>query len=82
MAQQTQRPKKTTKKQPAASKAAAKPEAAQAQSAPGLSPEQRQQRIAEAAYLIAEQRGFGGNRELDDWLQAEAEVDARSAPMH
>jgi hypothetical protein len=33
--------------------------------------------IAEAAYLIAERRGFLGVAALDDWLQAEAEVDAR-----
>jgi len=39
--------------------------------------EQRYGMIAEAAYLIAEQRNFQGEAELDDWLQAEADVDAR-----
>lgn len=34
----------------------------------------REQRIAEAAYFIAEARGFSGDHALDDWLQAEAEV--------
>jgi hypothetical protein len=31
--------------------------------------------IAEAAYFLAERRGFAPGQELDDWLQAEAEVD-------
>jgi len=39
--------------------------------------EKRHCLIAEAAYLIAEQRGFQGGAELDDWLRAEADVDAR-----
>ncbi|MHB1722467.1 MAG: DUF2934 domain-containing protein [Acidiferrobacter sp.] len=33
--------------------------------------------IAEAAYFFAERRGFGHNKELDDWLAAEAQVDSR-----
>lgn len=41
-----------------------------------LAPEQRQQLIAQAAYFIAERRGFVPGNELDDWLQAEAEIDA------
>lgn len=36
----------------------------------------RDERIAELAYLRAEQRGFEPGRELDDWLWAEHEVDA------
>lgn len=36
----------------------------------------RQHLIAEAAYFIAEQRGFSVGDELDDWLQAEQAVDA------
>lgn len=39
--------------------------------------EQRQQMIAEAAYLRAEQRGFTGASAMDDWLAAEADVDRR-----
>ncbi len=42
-----------------------------------VTPEERHCMIAEAAYLIAERRGFLGVAALDDWLQAEAEVDAR-----
>jgi hypothetical protein len=38
--------------------------------------EQRRQMIAEAAYLRAERRGFGGDA-VRDWCEAEAEVDAR-----
>lgn len=41
-----------------------------------ITPEERHCMIAMAAYLIAEQRGFRGDAALDDWLQAEAEVDA------
>lgn len=39
--------------------------------------EERHRLIAEAAYCIAERRGFEGDAALDDWLQAEADVDAR-----
>jgi len=33
--------------------------------------------IAEAAYFISKRRGFVHGHELDDWLEAEREVDAR-----
>ena len=47
-----------------------------------IAPQERQQLIATVAYSIAERRGFVPGSELDDWLQAEAEVDARMiAPM-
>lgn len=39
--------------------------------------EARQAMIAEAAYYIAEQRGFGFGREVEDWLLAEKQVDAK-----
>ncbi|MBN1239418.1 MAG: DUF2934 domain-containing protein [Gammaproteobacteria bacterium] len=39
--------------------------------------DQRRQMIAEAAYLRAERRGFNGGDPLNDWLEAETEVDAR-----
>jgi len=48
-------------------------------SATSISAEQRHRMIAEAAYLIAEQRDFKGEAALDDWRQAEAEVDRRIA---
>jgi len=31
--------------------------------------------IAEAAYYHAEARGFEGGHDMDDWLEAEAEID-------
>lgn len=42
-----------------------------------LTPEARYRLIAEAAYLIAEARGFQDGDPTRDWLQAEAEVDER-----
>jgi hypothetical protein len=36
----------------------------------------RRTMIAEAAYYIAEQRGFGDGHELEDWLLAEKQIDA------
>ncbi len=41
-----------------------------------LTAEARHALIAEAAYLRAEGRGFAPGHETDDWLAAEAEVDA------
>ncbi|MCZ6897505.1 MAG: DUF2934 domain-containing protein [Betaproteobacteria bacterium] len=35
----------------------------------------RQQRIATAAYYRAEHRGFNSGDEIQDWLEAEAEID-------
>ena len=40
-----------------------------------MDPAVRCQRIAELAYYKAEARGFSGDRALDDWLDAESEVD-------
>jgi hypothetical protein len=40
-------------------------------------PEQRAALIAEAAYFRAERRGFAPGHEVEDWLAAESEVDAR-----
>jgi len=41
----------------------------------GITPDQRSQMIAEAAYYRAEQRGFNPDGQVDDWLQAEVMVD-------
>lgn len=38
---------------------------------------ERQRMISEAAYFLAEQRGFGSGDELNDWLQAESQVNSR-----
>jgi hypothetical protein len=37
--------------------------------------ERRHQLIQEIAYALAEKRGFAPGGEMQDWLQAEAEVD-------
>ena len=42
---------------------------------PPASEEQRRNYIEVAAYYIAERRGFFGASALEDWTQAEAEVD-------
>ena len=44
--------------------------------APFTGPEQRAAMIAESAYYRAEKRGFDPGHETEDWLAAEAEVDA------
>lgn len=38
--------------------------------------EMRRSMIAEAAYHIAERRGFEPGHEVEDWLHAEKEIDA------
>jgi len=38
-------------------------------------PEERHQLIAEAAYFRAENRGFQGGCPVQDWLEAEREID-------
>ena len=89
MANQTAKPTGPNSAKPqikAASMAAAAPEprpAAAAQmnallgsSLAPASAQSRQAMIAEAAYFISEQRGFGSGRELEDWLLAEKQIDA------
>lgn len=44
-------------------------------SAVAPSPEQRRYYVEVAAYYIAERRGFHGGSELNDWVQAEREID-------
>lgn len=50
--------------------------AGKAEAEPEMSPEDRIQRIAVAAYYLAEQRGFLPGYELEDWLEAEKQIDA------
>lgn len=56
---------------PAVKKAAAK------KTGVPVSPEQRYHMISTAAYYLAEKRGFAGGYEMQDWISAEAEIDAR-----
>jgi hypothetical protein len=46
----------------------------------GVTLEERHRLISEAAFYRAEQRGFIEGFELEDWLAAEAEIDARIGP--
>jgi hypothetical protein len=39
-------------------------------------PAERVERIAKRAYELAAQRGFTPGHEIDDWLQAEREIEA------
>jgi hypothetical protein len=41
--------------------------------------EGRDERIARAAYRLAEQRGFAPGGEVEDWLAAEREIDGDSS---
>ncbi|CAG0124220.1 hypothetical protein RHDC2_00397 [Rhodocyclaceae bacterium] len=74
---------KTTKSKPDTIKSLAKRQSARSgadasgsagQSA--LNGEDRYNRIATAAYYRAERRGFNSGGETEDWLAAEAEIDA------
>jgi Protein of unknown function (DUF2934) len=47
-----------------------------------VSEDVRRAMIAEAAYLRAERRGFAPGGEREDWLAAEAEVDALLKARH
>ncbi len=44
--------------------------------------EARRAMIAEAAYFHAERRGFASGNETQDWLRAEAEIDALLRAAH
>lgn len=65
---------KTVAKKPAAAKAAPKPKASAKKSSQNVTPEQRYMMICEAAYFRAERRGFSPENEIQDWLDAEAEI--------
>jgi len=58
-----------------ASTAGSKPESAAGSSPAPMTAEARRAMIAEAAYYIAEQRGFECGRDVEDWLLAEKQID-------
>jgi hypothetical protein len=60
-------------KKPVSSRAASKTKAAAGRIS--HDPTSRVEHIATVAYYKAEARGFQPGRELDDWLEAEAELD-------
>jgi len=71
--------KRTTKK--VANRLTAKPvpktSRAKAEPSDSIRGEQRFRMIAEAAYYRAEKRRFIGGSDVEDWIAAEAEIDAR-----
>ena len=58
-------------------KAAAVKKSAPGKKAATVTPEQRYHMISTAAYFLAERRGFAGGFEMQDWISAEAEIDAQ-----
>jgi hypothetical protein len=77
MAEAGKRAKTTTRaKQPAKSKGGAKRRKKSAKPPKRISAQLRVQMISEAAYFKAEDRGFAGGDPEQDWLLAEAEIDA------
>ncbi len=77
MAPREKAPTAVTVKKRAPRKSAAAEAKASAEFGGFVDPEQRMALIAEAAYLRAEKRGFSGGEEVQDWLAAESEVDAK-----
>ncbi len=67
---------KTAVTSPTKATAARKSPAKNAARRTEVSEDMRRAMIAQAAYLRAERRGFTGGNEVDDWLAAEAEVEA------
>jgi hypothetical protein len=52
--------------------------AAKPQAAKTITSEERKRRIEQAAYYLAEKRGFQGDAQ-EDWIAAEAQIDAQLA---
>jgi hypothetical protein len=66
---------KVSEAKAAPKKAPPKPAAPRAKKAKSVPAEQRRNYIEMAAYYIAERRGFAPGDPLEDWVQAEAEID-------
>ena len=67
--------KAAAEKKAAPKKASVKKAASAKKAAKTISYQLRYQKIAEAAYLLAEQQNFKSDSELDNWLAAEAQID-------
>jgi hypothetical protein len=52
----------------------------QQQQQPDTSGEEIRERVREAAYYRAQQRGFSPGYEIEDWLAAEAEIRKERSP--
>ena len=73
----TTKTRTASKAAPARKKAASPKRAASTQSPPVyMTREERWRMVAEAAYHKAEKRGFASGHEVEDWLDAEREIDA------
>lgn len=70
-------PRKAPGKAPAKAAKPAAPESFGSHARVDLSAEELRKLIAEAAYYRAKQRGFAPGYEVEDWVQAEAEVKER-----
>ena len=68
-----------TRKPPGPAKAQRASRRATAPQRPVTQDATRREMIAQAAYYLAERRGFAAGDPLQDWLQAEAEID-RTTP--
>ena len=64
-------PRKTTTPKPSSTTTRTPPRTA---ASVALTREELEKLISEAAYFRAKQRGFEPGHELEDWIQAEAEV--------
>lgn len=74
----TSRTTEANSQQAAAASAHARPASPKREAeAASVDAQTRHEMIAVAAYLLAEIRGFAAGGELDDWLCAEAKIDAQ-----
>ena len=67
-------PAKTSAKTPTTKTTTEKPQSFTGNARADVSPDELRKLISEAAYYRAKQRGFAPGHELEDWIQAEAEV--------
>ncbi|HYW93425.1 MAG TPA: DUF2934 domain-containing protein [Gammaproteobacteria bacterium] len=72
-------PKQRPARSVALSETGAKPAAKAPRKRRSASGGERHRRIAEAAYYRAERRGFAGGDPVNDWLEAESEIDHNQA---
>ena len=72
--------KPATKKKTATRKAVPRKPARQPKPTPAFSESERRHMIAEAAYYLAEKRGFADGDPAQDWIAAEAQIEALLRP--
>ncbi|MBI4404328.1 MAG: DUF2934 domain-containing protein [Deltaproteobacteria bacterium] len=54
-----------------------RPEKKMATSDKSVTADERRQMVEQAAYFLAEKRGFEAGHELEDWLSAERQIESR-----